>query len=176
MDKKLSEKDVTPAVKSAVNAYLMARAYAETMRAQVEPYYKKALEIIQVYEDHTFGDRHKPTMKRIYDHNEMYLSQDEETCKEVYADVNFHLRKDGIKPDSMPDDHCPALVAEHLQLKTEWLLIESAAEMLGVDNPKEFNDQILCARNGLEKRKKFIDLVVRLMVNLPDFKNPLTGK
>lgn len=173
MKEKLSIKDVTPAVKSSVNAYLMARVYAETMRAAVDKVYKESLEIFPLYTDRNElrdPSRRKPK-ERIFDHDKMYLSKDEETCKEVYADVNFQLRKQGLKPDSMPDDHCPALVAEHLQVKTQWLLIECAAEMLGESNPKDFNNQLLCA--GLDTHKKFIDLVVGLVVNLPDFKSPL---
>lgn len=173
MKTKLIMQDVTPAVKSSVRAYLMARAYAETMRAAVNPVYRESLEIHPLYTDRDelrAPSRRKPK-ERILDVDKMYLSKDDETCKEVYADVNFQLRKMGLKPASMPDDHCPALVAEHIQVKTQWLLIECAAEMMGIENPKDFNNRLLC--NGLETHRKFIDLVVGLVVNLPGFESPL---
>ena len=160
---------ITQAVKSSVNAYLMARAYAETMREKVDPFYTEALAIHPIYTDLT--TRANTEVERIYNREQMFLSEDDETCKEIYADVNFHLRKAGLKPDNMPDSHCPALVAEHLQIKTEHILIDAAAEMLGENG--EFRHTLLC--NGLGAYKKFIDLVVKLVVNMPDFKNPLTG-
>ena len=70
--------------------------------------------------------------------------------------------------------YCPALIAEHLQVQTEWLLIEAGGRMMGVDKPEEMNNSLLCL--GLEKRREFIDLLVGLVVNLPDFRNPLTGE
>jgi len=162
------EKQVTQAVKSSVNAYLMARAYAETMREKVDEVYKETLDIFPLYTDleRRGGDK----TQRIYNPGRMYLSKDDETCKDVYADVNFQLRKKGIKPDSMPDGHCPALTAEHIVVKTKHLLIDSMAEMLGEDD--DFQHKLLCA--GLDKYQEFIDLAVRLVVNMPGFKNPLT--
>jgi hypothetical protein len=53
-------------------------------------------------------------------------------------------------------------------------LIECGAEMLGAKTPQDFNTALLCA-GGLEKRQEFIDLLCKLVVNLPDFRNPLTG-
>jgi len=168
--KKLTTKDVTPGVKSAVNAYLMARVYAETIREEVDEVYKETLGIFPLYTD--AFTRHNQKVERILDVNRMYLSKDEETCKNVYTDANFQLRKRGIKPDVMSDDECPALVAENIQLKTQWLICDTAAEMMGLDfDGKELNHRLLCM--GLEKYKEFIDLIVGLVVNLPGFKNPL---
>lgn len=171
----ITKPEITQAVKSSVNAYLMARAYAETMREKVDVVYKETLEIFPLYTDLTsrrISKRRRCKPERIYDPERMYLSADEETCKEVYADVNHQLRKQGIKPETMPDDYCPALTAEHLQTKTEHILIDAAAEMLGETG--DFRHRALCL--GLDKYKQFIDLVVSLVVNLPDFKNPLTGQ
>ena len=179
MEEKMSIKDVTPAVKSAVTAYLVARAYSETMREKVNEAYREALEIFALYTDATFGKesrRKRSQIERIYSPDKMYLSGDEETVKAVYEDVNFHLRKKGLKPDAMPDDHCPALVAEHLQSKTELLVLDASANMLGMGiDGTELNLKLLCGANGkgLEQRQRFIDLVAGLVVNLPDFKSPI---
>jgi hypothetical protein len=104
----------------------------------------------------------------------MYLSKDDETCNDVYKDVEFNLIKDGVKPEDMPEGQCPACVAEHIQVKAEWLICDTAADMLDMDiTGKELNSRLLCM--GLDKYHEFIDLIVRLVVNLPDFKNPITG-
>jgi hypothetical protein len=47
-------------------------------------------------------------------------------------------------------------------------LIKAAAEMLGDDEPEEFNNRLLCQRNGLEKRREFVELTAKLVVNLPE--------
>ena len=167
---KLTPQDIPQSVKSAVNAYLMARTYAECMREKVNEVYKESLEIFPLYTDleRRGGDK----TQRIYDPSKMYLSKDEETCKDVYADVDFHLRKRNIKPESMPDGHSPALTAEHLQTQAQWLIIDTAGEMLGETG--DFQHKLLC--NGLDKYNQFIDLVVKMVVNMPGFKNPLTGR
>lgn len=171
----ITPEQIPQSVKSAVNAYLMTRTYAEVMREKVNEVYKESLEIFPLYTD-MYADleskRRRAEIKRIYNPANMYLSKDEDTCKDVYKDVDFQLRKKGLKPESMPDDHCPALTAEHLQTKTQHILIDAAAEMLGENG--DFRHKALCL--GLDKYYEFIGLVVKLVVNAPGFKNPLTGK
>ena len=160
------KKEITSAVKSAVNAYLLARAHANTMREIVNKYYKEALEIYPLY-----TDRHKKA-EQIYDVKRMYLSEDEQTCEDVYNDVEYRLRRDGIKPPEMPDGQCPALVAESIQRDAENLIIEATGEMLGMDiDSLEIKTRLL----HMGKYYEYIDLVCKLVVNLPDFKNPLNN-
>jgi hypothetical protein len=45
MKEKLTVNEITYGVKSAVTAYLLAKAYAEVMRKTVDSYYREALEI-----------------------------------------------------------------------------------------------------------------------------------
>lgn len=80
------------------------------------------------------------------------------------------LREDeaGLRKDCPTDDHCPALMAESVVTTTEHLIVECAAEMLKKDITIH---KLLCA--GLDKYKRFIDLCVGAVVNLPDFRNPL---
>lgn len=168
---KLTAKDVTPALKASVNAYLVGRAFAETLREKVNAVYQEILLIHPLYEDLDTRAR-KAEPPRIYDPDRMYLSTDEETCSDVYADANHTLKERGIKPDDMPAEHCPALVAEDVQRKTERLIIENAAEMLQSDiSPGDFQHKLLCL--GLDKYQEFINLCVGLVVKLPDFKKPL---
>ncbi len=155
---------LTPEIRSCVNAYLMARAYAETMREKVDAIHREILTECPIY-----ADKHEG--RQIFKSGDLYLCTNDALCQDFYEEADKRLRAAKLKPDNMPVDHCPALVAEHLQVKTEWLLIGAAGEPFGITN-----DKLLCTPNGLENRQKFIDLVVSLIVNQPDFKNPLTGK
>ena len=144
------------------------------LHEKVNQVYSEVLEIHPIFEDF-MSERRNGASRRILDVDKMYLSTDEATCKEIYADANFTLREKGIKPADMDDDYCPALVAESIQREAERLIVDSAAEMLGLDfDGKELHHRLLCL--GLDKYKQFLDLSVALVVNLPDFKNPLTGK
>lgn len=152
---------VTPEVKSLVNAYLLQRALAETMREKVDAVYREILTEIPVYAEDR-GDR-------VYTYQLLYLCSDDALCEKIYAEGNKRLRALKLKPDDMPDGYCPALVAEDKQVKIETALIDAAGAKFGIDS-----DKLLCA--GLKTRQEFIDLVVKLVVSLPGFKNPLTGK
>jgi hypothetical protein len=160
---------LTPALTSYVSAYLMSRAYAETMRQRVDAIERAILTECPIYAD---TDRRcsTGTPEQIFSGKDLWLCSDEALCADFYAEANKRERAAGLKPDSMPDDHCPALVAEHLQLQMEWKLIDESGRPFGVNS-----GNIMCCSNGLENRQKWIDLVVGFVVNSPGFKNPLTG-
>jgi len=159
----LTKEDVTPAVKSSVNAYLLARTYAETKRGQIDAIQRAILAEFPIYAKLDNGEL-------ITDPKHVYLCTDEAELKFYYDECNVRTRAAGLKPDDMPDSHCPALVAETIQTQTEHLLIECGAEMLGVDDPKGFGNKLLCS--GLKHYEEFIRLIVSLVVNLPDYKAP----
>ena len=152
---------VTPALKSAANAYLLARAYHETMREKVDEVYREILTEIPVYADqfdHT---------EQILDVKNLYLCSDDEECKDVYAEGNKRLREMGLKPDDMPDSHCPALVAERDQRDAERAIFEAASVMLELElTGQELNNGLLCMKKGLEKRQEFIDATVGLILSV----------
>ncbi len=160
-------------VRSAVNAYLMQRAYAETMRQAVDEVHLAILTQCPIYANRYRGD-HSGTGELILKSGNLYLAaeEDEAEVQEFYSEANHRLRECGLKPKGMKDSHCPALVEEHNRIKTEWLLCECGAEMLGVDDPKNFHNDLLC--HGLAKVQEFIDLLCGLVVNEPGYKNPMT--
>jgi len=159
----------TPELKSAVNAYLMSRAYAETMRDKVNAIYKDILTQCPVYADlRTPEGKQIGQGEQILDPEHLYLCSDDALVQDAWAEADKRERAAGIKPDSMQDEYCPALVAENLQRETERLLIEVSGKPFGMDNHK-----LLCA--GLEKRQQWIDLVCQFVVSQPDFKNPLAA-
>jgi len=158
---------------SAVNAYLMARAYAETMKEAVDAVYLEVLTDLPLYTDKAPG-RRGGTARQILTQGDMYLSSNEAGIEQTYSEVNHILRERGIKPDDMPDGHCPYLTADHLQTQAEWLVIDCGAEWLEIENHKDFRHKLLC--NGLDKYHQFTDLIVKMVVSQPGYKNPLTGK
>jgi len=163
MKKNLTVKDITPAMKASVRAYLMSRVYAETMREAVDEIHHEILIECPIYGDKHTG-RRGPGGEQILKSSDLYLCSDDDLCQEFYDEADYRLRKEGLKPSDMLKDHCPALVAEHLQMDAEHLVIESTAEMLGEE---DFLPKVLCA--GMDKYHKFIDLVTKMIVNMPGF-------
>ena len=164
---KLTEKDITQDVKSAVSAYLMARAYAETMRERIDKIETAVL--VQCPLTNGLEIKHVQPAREITEPKEVYLCTDKDMLEEHYGEVNHRVRAAGLKPDDMPDSHCPALVAESLQCDTEHLIIDTAIEMLNLD--KDFGHTLIC--NGMDKYHQFIDLVCKLVINAPGFESPL---
>ena len=174
----MNPKQISPGVKSAVNAYLLARANAEAHREKVDEIQRHLLTTADYHVDPEFtGRKCDVGFKVIRDPKDTYLMEKAER-EDYYADLKHALEKAGYEIETIDDPErpgawaCPALTAEDIQRKTEQLIVDTAAEMLGQD--ENFLNDLLCA--GLDKYHKFIDLVVRLVVNAPDFKNPLTGE
>ena len=177
----MGPENVTYEVKSAVNAYLMARANAETHRAKVDDIARKLLAEVPIQIKEGLTGRRYPGFDRITEPKYAYLMSDVD-AEFYYAEKLHALRKSGYEIEDIPDQpghyKCPACCAEHLQVQTEWLLIEEAARMINAEKPENFNHRLLCdpSGNGLGRRQEFIDLVVKMVLALPDFKNPLTGE
>lgn len=149
---------ITPAVVSYVRAYLMARAYAETMTERVDAVYRSILQECPVY-----ADRVGCNGERITESKRLFLATDTARVADCHAEANKRLRAAKIKPADMLDDYCPALVAQDLQRKTERLLVDEAGKPFGITA-----DKLLCA--GLDAWKEFIKLTVSLVVSQPGFK------
>jgi len=160
--KNITIEDITPDIKSAVNAVLMARAMAETERMKMD---KMMTEILSsaVY---MTSKEYEPERKseRIVEAKITWLMS-----KEDFADFNAEcqkrIREMGYKTKP---GQCPALVAEDIQRTVEHVLIDCAEPVFGVDL-----DKLLCA--GMDKYHKYIKLLCGLVVNLPGFKNSLTA-
>ena len=174
MNKKLKSEDVTPELKSCVNIYMMLLAKAQTIRKHVDKIQRGILAECPLTCGHR-EDIGKDTPEKIIDPENVYLCEDKDRLEDYYAECDKRERAEGLKPASMERDYCPALVAEHDVVKSQWLLFDAAARMLGLDfDGKELNNTLLCM--GLQKHQEFIDLCCKLIVNAPDYVNPLTGK
>jgi len=155
----MNPKDLlTPSITHAVNAYLMAKAYAETMRPRVDAVHREILTERPIFADLDEG-------QRILDSGDLYLCSNRELCAEFYAEANRRLRGLGIKPDSMPDNHCPALVAESLLSQAENALADLSGEPFGLSAHR-----LLCA--GLENYHKWVNLVCKLVINSEGYQAP----
>ena len=146
-----------------VNAYFMARTYAEVMRERVDEVQRAVLAERPLDMDPKWIEKGREDEK-ITEPSLTYLATDAH-FKDYLAECNHRERKLGIKPKDMPDEHCPALVAEHLQTQTEWLLLECGWAAIDVDGSHD-GWKLLYG----DKRKTFIDLLCGLVVNHPKYK------
>jgi hypothetical protein len=148
-----------------VNAYFMARAYAETMRERVDEVQRAVLAECPLDMDAHVGDFRRGDGK-ITDPSLTYLATDEH-FRDYLEKCNKRERAIGIKPADMPDDNCPALVAEHLQYQAEWLLLECGWCAIDVDGHPDGWKWLYG-----EKRKRFIDLLCGLVLDHPKYERP----
>ena len=96
---------LTDAVKSSVNAYLLARARAELMREKIDEIQRAILKESPLKND--LEVRHGMKQELITDPKLVYLSEDEEACQDYFAECNKRERAAGLKPDDMKDEFCP---------------------------------------------------------------------
>ncbi|MFA5151120.1 MAG: hypothetical protein WC554_01025 [Clostridia bacterium] len=162
--RKLTAADITPDIKTAVNAVLLARIYAKVKRADVDKIERAVLAEAPL--TNGLEVEHGLPARMITEPKETYLCTDKEILANYYAEVNKHERQTGIKPDTMPDDCDPACCAEEVLRTAQHLLIKAAEPVFDATLY-----QLLCA--GLYKYREYINLLCGLVVNLPDFKNPL---
>jgi hypothetical protein len=157
-------------VKSLVNAFLLQKTIVDVTREEVNSVYAEILQKIEIFTD-AFPESKRHKLERIFDHDKMYLSKDEDAAAKIYDEADRILKQRGIKPESMEHDYCPALVAEEKLRKIEHALIDATGRNFGVTVTK-----LLSGINGLKNYDNWIDLSVKAVVNMPGFVNPLTGK
>ena len=156
----------TPAVHSLVRSYLLARTFYEVTKEQVDAVYAVILREIPVFADREPGaGRRGLSGQRIYDHEKLYLTSDDDACQRVWGEAHKRLLAAGIKPATMSRDHCPALVAREQLSKVSNALADEAGKGMGLSAGK-----LLC--HGLDRYYEFIDLVVGAIVSLPTFEKP----
>lgn len=150
----------------AVNTYILARAYSETMREKVSEVYADVIPRHPIY-----ADLHRPDGRptrtadghQILIWDEMYLSQDDEACDRIFAEVNTKLRELGLKTPDESDSTCPAIMAERAMVMAADKLIDLSGKPFHIDS-RRFLD--------LDKRYKWLDLVVGLTTSLPEYEPP----
>ena len=151
--------DITPAIKSSVNAVLMAKAFAQIEREKIDAMDRDIL-LSDIYLSAPSPQNQEKA--RITKPQDSWLLCDAD-AKTYYAVRDFRIKQMGydLKPG-----HCPALIAESVLSDARHLLVEVAKPVFGVD----LHDLL---RAGMDKYYQYIDLLCKLVVNAPDFENPL---
>lgn len=153
----------------AVDAVIMARSYYEVKREQVDAIKREELSLCHYYvaEEHA---KRRGVGERITEPGLDWLMS-EERFAEYHLQIRKVERERGVKPDDMPDEHCPACVAETVLMQAERLLIDIAWPLISEDGNERGKGMLYG-----EKRKLFLDLICSMVINRPGYKNPLTGK
>lgn len=111
-----------PKLRPLVVEMLAKRAFAEVERKRVDAY------IAPVFAQFRFVDDEGAV---ITNPKRLYHCEDAAMCAAYYAACDIAHREHGFKGES---GECPALVAEHNQLKAEWVVLESMARFVGLDD------------------------------------------
>lgn len=131
-----------PKLRPLVVEMLAKRAFAEVERKRVDTY------IAPVFARFRFVDDEGAV---ITDPERLYHCDDEAMCAAYYAACDVAHREHGYRGE---EGTCPALVAEHNQLKAEWAVLESMERFVGLD------DGVLS--RTLEIRAKALELCAQI--------------
>ena len=111
-----------PKLRPLVVEMLAKRAFAEVERKRVDAY------IAPVFARFRFVDDEGAV---ITNPKRLYHCEDAAMCAAYYAACDIAHREHGFKGEP---GECPALVAEHNQLKAEWAVLESMERFVGLDD------------------------------------------
>ena len=173
MDAKKKAAKIVKAIRRDVDNLLIAMALAQAERERVNKIQKDVLasEVFLMDEKHLDRGREDA---RILDPAKAWLMNDVDAPR-YYAKLSEIHLANGF--EDAAKGYCPALVAETLQTEAEWAVIKAAEEFFpGIDN-----NRLLCGISkpdgswecGLETRKKYLDLLIGMVVNFPGYKQPL---
>lgn len=157
-------REIAQAIEPYVNTLLMATAVAQLERKRVDAIQRGVLS-----EQNYYGRDHEENQMRITDPKITYLL-DDHSASAYFAKLNAIHLAEGF--EEATEGKCPALCAEHLKTQAEWALILAAEPFF----PGVTNDKLLCGTTdlgGLETRQKYINLLIGLVVNRPEYKSPL---
>jgi len=152
-------------IRAAENCFA-AMAFTETIRPIVEGYQRAILEYEKYpYSPKCLGRREKSPADYISDLRHTYMMSEEDfahylkRCQEEQAKAGLHTDD---------PDHCPLLVAEHLQVQAEHCLIDAMIPVTGITRERIFQ-----SANSLKNLKKLKDLTLRFMAGFVDTKGTM---
>lgn len=111
-----------PKLRPLVVEMLSKRAFAEVERKRVDAY------IAPVFAQFRFVDDEG---NAIVDEKRLYHCEDKALCDAYYAACDVAHREHGFTGEP---GECPALVAEHTQLRAEWAVLELMERFVGLDD------------------------------------------
>lgn len=128
-----------------VQAMAFAQVERERVDAYIEPIFLK-YGFTNDFDSPRNTHKGEPLTKS----KDLYLSADEERCKEYYAECDRAHREHGYRGE---EGTCPALVAEDIQVQAENVLLKSLEAFLGVGG-----------FYTLDARKRALDLALNACV------------
>lgn len=134
------------------SAALAARVYAEAKREEVDAYIKPIFDAYQSFYITRFTPDPRWPDAKLKTYHDLYLAADSPRLAEFYQEVDDAHRAHGFDG---PKGHCPALVAENLQMVAERALIEAAGTLF-----PEFKDGHVYG----DLRKRALDLLLGVCV------------
>ena len=168
---KLTAASVAAQLRPAVDAVLVAMAHAQLMREKVDAIQREILAECPLTPGELALKLGEP--EPITDPKEVYLCEDAAQLEDYYAECDKRERAAGLKPADMEKEHCPALVAENIQMEAEHLMLDTFAELIKFEGGgKLFRHRLLC--RGLDEFNRAKDLCIKIVVNMPGYKNPLS--
>jgi hypothetical protein len=141
-DFKQHSRDIAPAAR----AVLMARAHAELTRERVDAYIQPIFESFNFHYSGELAEKCKlsgPLPAR----KDLYLCGDDVKVRAYFDACDLAHRERGF---TGPKDHCPALIAENLQMETERAFLKLASPLFGVEFEDTYGEQ----------RVKALDLLI----------------
>lgn len=149
---------ITPEMISITEAYLVAKAHTETIRAIVEPLQKRVLEDGQypAINEYVVEERSKPVLNP----DNTFLMSDADfqeymfKTRELYEAAGLHTEN---------PDECPLLVAENLERQAKRAMLEVATEQIIRSRVPGFDLDLVYA-HGPETLDKVVDLTLKIVV------------
>jgi hypothetical protein len=168
--KTLNIVDIRPEIKTCVSTYLLARVLAECEREKIDAIETEILETANYWTAKKWTDKHGISQCRVLAPKETYL-MDEAEYKDYRAECVKRMIAAGYsdKEYRLSEGFCPALIAESMLCDAKHALIKATQAIF----PDISAHKLLCHYPGVETMNKYVDLWVGLVVNLPDFENPL---
>lgn len=161
---------LTAELQSAVNAYLMARAMAETLKPIIHQIEADLLQEMPINYDPQWAEKSRRRggellEGRITAPDQLYLAVLDSPEMTAYWDALDAKKQERFPDPARSKNSCPYLVADHQRIQAENLMINASASLHG-------HADLTCDRLHGEQRKKMISLILGLVINHPQFKSP----
>ena len=154
---------ITEEMKTAASTVVLARVFADTIRPVVRGYQQEILDKEKYSVKEEFQERRGVSFKEWIETPEQSYLMDDDDFQHYLKRSREEQAKAGLKTES--PDHCPLLVADHLTIQAEKVLIDVMEPVTGLTY-----DTLMCSKDCLENRDKFLELTLRLLVPYCDLK------
>lgn len=152
----------TPAVKTLVNAWLLADASYKVINALEQDVYAELLREIPLWADCKHGDG-----KRITEVKDMYLSVDEASCMKIYERATAEFIAQNLLPANVEVSTSPSHESWQLRHDTAREIVRLTGTPFGVTSEK-----LYCSADGVANHNEWVNLTVKAIMCLPDFVAP----